>query len=293
MQFDYILDGLNPRRPPNLITAYTTLSLATLAYEAGQNYVNQLEEIFPGTEVARVGGGAQFVPHVLTVRHNKGTIVAVEGTRNWLQWASYVAGEPWETWPTGPGKVFGPFLRLFNQLRTIWLDIVASNPKVIATGHSLGAVMACFFARLSQDLGQVAKLVHTFGTPRSVDATWVARYRAPTFCLDHPLDQVTLAPLDAIGFLRSPVESLRIFDDYVASGTPWVLPQWVGIGSQWPGVDRGRAFAAAWAAPSLSFHQTFQYLLAMTLAMSEAEREYVEPLETLMRNLGLYQPWPA
>lgn len=293
MQWETIIDGIQPRRPPNLITAFTTMSLSTLAYVDLQNFGAQLQTIFPGTTVTRVGGGINFAPHLLLVKHNAGSVVAVEGTRNWIQWASYVHGSKWERWPTGRGAVFGPFLRLFQTIQSEWINIAAANPKLAVAGHSLGAVMACFFARFQQDLGLTAKVVHTYGTPRSVDALWVANYRAPTWCLDHPLDQVAYAPMDAVGNLTDPLEALRIWDDYVASGTPWILPAWEGIASGSQTWDQLRAFAAAASAPRLSFHETFQYLRGMVAAMNQDQRLYCAPLILLMNNLGLFNPWPA
>lgn len=177
----------------------------------------------------------------LVGRTSQGVVLAFRGTillrlnrdlirslRDWLNDFEFVLAPA----PALPGKVHTGFAeslaRLWPGVRAEVERLARDGAPLHVTGHSKGAVMACYAAlRLAREAGITAGSVYTFGSPHVGNLDFVRAYEAAIgthWRIEARDDLVPFLPpnLGALGRMGDPLRVLldtHVPDDYRTVGT--------------------------------------------------------------------------
>ena len=239
-------------------------------------------------------GGANFVPATVVAGDGINTVVAIEGTKSWQQWATYVAAGVVVPWLPGRGNVFGAFATLYQAAAIQLLPLLSSHSKIYVTGSSLGA--ACGSLLLSQLQSRSFPQLRTaylFACPVHGDAAYLRAFSSQGFTVNHPLDPVPLLPANAIErFLDSPWA--LAFGTTLSSPGAHVWP--FGNYSPIPAAAQATylsALAAQFLDPTLCAHNGYVYLRSILISLSPFYLKNFFVFIDLLKTLGLLDPWPS
>lgn len=120
-----------------------------------------------------------LAPNILAFEgQNGGTLYAIAGTTNVLQWVQYLLQYDQVTVGAGTGRIFSTFNDVGNGIYpSIAADYAAhgAGGPVLFLGHSLGGALADYIGkRFYQFLNKVTTGVITFGAPRVGDEDYAA-----------------------------------------------------------------------------------------------------------------------
>jgi Lipase (class 3) len=281
----------NPRM--SKIMAYLCMGVDALLYVDPARWEAQLTNWLAGPSVAVNPSAGNFDPASCVITDGQSTIVAVQGTRTWQQWYSYVAGAGVQPWLPGRGSVFNPFVLLYNYVAAAVIPSLTTRMKIFVTGHSLGAAVGSLLVSQLQSVGfQKLQPAYLFACPVHGDAAYVRAFTSPAWVANHPVDPIPLLPADA-------VSEMTISPLVIGFGSALSSPgsiAWPFGSFPWGDAPTGYAWAAALAQTAASLsrsaHNTYVYLTAIGQVLSTSEVLFMQTFTELLNSLGLFQPWP-
>jgi len=272
--------------------ALVTEGLNQLSYLPAAQWVSLAKKSLGVPTLTLQPGAGNFIPATVVAGDGTSTVVAIQGTKSWQQWALYAAGGGVVPWLPGRGKVFGPFASLYHAASSQLLPLLSQSSKIYVTGSSLGAAIGSLLLSTLQSQGfPQLRTAYLFACPVHGDAAYLRVFSSQGFTINHPLDPVRLLPADAIArFQISPWQ--LAFGSPLGSPGAHVWP--FGNYSPIPSPQQATylsALAAQFLDPTLCAHNGYIYLRSILISLSPFYLEQFFPFIDLLKTLGLLDPW--
>jgi Lipase (class 3) len=287
------VQGYYQLRNPTWSGAFFSMGLSALVYLDPASYTPALERIYPGIHVAQRPSPGQFAPAIVYVGSNQFGIVAFEGTRGWQAWQNYVVNAGSVPFGRRGGRVFQPFAQIATAVEGNVKAVLPLGADVVFAGHSLGAACVPLCMDLTGQTREIKRGGYAFAQPRFADSVYVSSFPLRVYVFNHRLDVIPLLPTDAISLLADDPYTIGWGSPFNTSAAPYLLDG----GSVQPLPVNTPDFLAAIIAAGPDFrnspHQTYWYIRILWNHLDLRAKAQLSDYASLLRDLGLFDPWPA